>query len=49
MAGPPKLNFFLNENVEISSIDKGLLCGNYELISTKFSELFLLSGEHKVG
>jgi len=42
-AGPPKLKIMKNENVEILSID---ICGNYELISTKFSEISLISGEY---
>jgi len=31
---------------DLTSID---ICGNYKPISTKFSEIFLLKGEYKVG
>jgi len=41
-ADPPKLKILKNKNIEISSVD---ICDNYELISTKFSENVLLSGE----
>jgi len=34
-----------NKNIEIASID---ICDNYELISTKFSKIPILSGEYKV-
>jgi len=38
---PPKLKK-CEKIIEISSID---ICGNYELISTNFSEICLLCGE----
>jgi len=33
---------FPNKNIEISSMDIG---GNYDFMSTKFSEIFLLNGD----
>jgi len=45
-AGPPKLKILKNKNIEISLID---ICSNYQLISTKLSEISLLSGEYIVG
>jgi len=39
----PQNENFVNENIAISSID---ICGNYELICTKFSEIVLLNREY---
>jgi len=39
---PPKIKKFVAKIIEISLID---ICGNYEPISSTFSEINVLSGE----